>query len=100
VSATNKILIRKTVNQESRKTGKVGQDSKVDLEFNLLDRCAEAAASNHRSRTPEQRKQLNKIPTFLLSLFDPAGFLVSGLEKDRQEVGFLESSALKRRRTI
>ena len=74
MSATNKILIRKTVTQESRKTGKVGQDSKVDLEFNLLERCAEAAASNHRSRTPEQRKQLNKIPAFLLSYSILLGF--------------------------
>jgi hypothetical protein len=56
------------------KTGKIEQDSKVDPESNLLVRCAETPASNHRPRTPEQKKQLNKIPAFLLSLFVSHGF--------------------------
>jgi len=46
------------------KTGKIEQDSKVAPESNLLVRCAETPASNHRPRTPEQKKQLNKIPAF------------------------------------
>ncbi len=57
------------------KTGKIEQDSKVDPESNLLVRCAETPASNHRPRTPEQKTQLNKIPAFLIRfswlLIDP-----------------------------